>query len=40
MHVASALALVPELTAVVTYDSRMYDAARLAALQALAPGTS
>ncbi|MDR1426704.1 MAG: type II toxin-antitoxin system VapC family toxin [Bifidobacteriaceae bacterium] len=40
VHVASALALLPDLTAVVTYDTRMADAARLAALQVFTPGTT
>ncbi|MDR1449285.1 MAG: type II toxin-antitoxin system VapC family toxin [Propionibacteriaceae bacterium] len=40
IHVASALALIPDLAAVVTYDTRMADAARLAALPVLAPGTT
>lgn len=37
IHVASALALGPELDAFVTYDERLADAARAAGLPAVAP---
>jgi predicted nucleic acid-binding protein len=40
IHVASAQALVPGITAMVTYDTRMADAARIAALRVLAPGAT
>ena len=38
IHVAAALSLGPELTAVVTYDARMAEAARLNGLTVLSPG--
>ncbi len=38
IHLASALALGPDLEAVVTYDNRMGDAARTLGLTVLSPG--
>ncbi|MDR0366360.1 MAG: type II toxin-antitoxin system VapC family toxin [Bifidobacteriaceae bacterium] len=38
LHVASALALGESLAAIITYDSRMTDAARLSGLKTLSPG--
>ena len=40
IHLASALALGADLEAVVTYDGRMRDAARLLSLEVTAPGGS
>ena len=37
IHLASALSLVPELDALVTYDNRLADAARAAGLNVVAP---
>lgn len=37
IHLASALALGPELRSVVTYDTRLADAARAAGLEVIAP---
>ena len=37
IHLASALALGPELEALVTYDGRLADAARTAGLEVIAP---
>ena len=37
IHLASALALAPDLGAVVTYDNRLADAARAAGLNVVAP---
>ncbi|MDR3107870.1 MAG: type II toxin-antitoxin system VapC family toxin [Bifidobacteriaceae bacterium] len=37
LHVASALALGPDLDAVITYDGRLADAARRSGLEVLAP---
>ncbi|MDR1187504.1 MAG: type II toxin-antitoxin system VapC family toxin [Bifidobacteriaceae bacterium] len=38
LHVASAMTLGPSLDAIITYDARMADAARLAGIKVLAPG--
>ena len=38
IHLASALALAPDVVAFVTYDQRLYDAAGSAGLPAVAPG--